>query len=304
MPDYVGLLHSGNKNPVATQVSALNVKLGGTPLTDKYAQDDPSKLEDLAEDFVDDPNCKVIIAAGGSLAAVVAQQVTERQNPDPTKRKPVVFTTVQDPGPQGLNLVQSFAFPGGNLTGTAGQTSELDPTRLKLLVTLLGTPSKIGVLLKRDRKREYVQYQSLGAAATKLNIEIMTIEVSTAHKAKKVFKFFHAHGAEGVLVGADSLFNSNRSDILTAARDASIPTIYQWRQFVDDGGLISYGPDITEAYENAGTIAKQIFQGNSTPDRIPCRFPAKYELVMNTSTAASLSIAVPATLMGITVQQV
>jgi ABC-type uncharacterized transport system substrate-binding protein len=238
MPQYVGLLHSASKTPVKDQVKALKDKLGGVTLTETYADNKVETLEDNAEVFVGDPDCLVIIAAGGTLAAVVAQQVTQRQDDNPKNRKPVVFTSVQDPGPQGLGFVDTLAIPGGNMTGTAGQTTELDPMRLKLLVALasINAPSKVGVLLKRDRKRQDVQYQNLKNATT---LELIRAEVSTSHKLKNVFKFFRRENAGGVVVGADSFFNSNRTDVVKAANDRNtgLPTIYQWRQFVEAGGV-------------------------------------------------------------------
>jgi putative ABC transport system substrate-binding protein len=303
MPQYVGLLHSGKKAPVKDQVTALKNKLGGVTLTETYADNNADNLEDNAVAFAGDPNCSVIIAAGGTLAAVVAQQVTERQDDNPKKRTPVVFTTVQDPSPQGLNLVDSLAIPGRNLTGTAGQTSELDPMRLNLLVALASilSPSKVGVLLKRDRKRDDVQYQNLKKATT---LELIRIDVSTSKNLDKVFKFFRKEQAKGVVVGADSFFNSNRTDVVNAANDATtgLPAIYQWRQFVEAGGLMSYGPDITEAYENAGAIAKRILQGESV-DQISCLLPTKYSLVVNTVTAAALGFNVPNYLLGFPVEK-
>src|SRR5262249_2178751 len=107
--DYIGLLHSGVKNAVQDQVAALKGKLGGIDLDDKYANNHPDDLESIAEDFVDDGNCKVIIAGGGTLAAVVAKQVTEWQKDNPQDRKPVVFTAVQNP--VALGLVDSLASP-------------------------------------------------------------------------------------------------------------------------------------------------------------------------------------------------
>jgi putative ABC transport system substrate-binding protein len=303
MPQYVGLLHSGLKTPVKDQVIALKNKLGGVTLTETYADNKVETLEDNAEVFVGDPNCLVIIAAGGTLAAVVAQQVTQRQDDNPKNRKPVVFTSVQDPGPQGLGFVDTLAIPGGNMTGTAGQTTELDPMRLKLLVALasITAPSKVGVLLKRDRKRQDVQYQNLKNAT---NLELIRVEVSTSHKLKNVFKFFHKENAGGVVVGADSFFNSNRTDVVKAANDriTGLPTIYQWRQFVEAGGLMSYGPEITEAYENAGAIAKRIIDGESV-DLISCPLPMRYSLVVNTITAATLGYNVPDKLLGIPVEK-
>jgi putative ABC transport system substrate-binding protein len=202
-----------------------------------------------------------------------------------------------------LRFVDNLAIPGGNMTGTAGQTTELDPMRLKLLVALASItgPSKIGVLLKRDRKRQDVQYQNLENAT---NLELIRVEVSTSHKLKRVFKFFHKKNAGGVVVGADSFFNSNRIDVVKAANDQNtgLPTIYQWRQFVEAGGLMSYGPEIMEAYENAGAIAKRIIEGEPV-DQISCLIPTKYSLVVNSVTADTLGYNVPDTLLGIQVEK-
>jgi putative tryptophan/tyrosine transport system substrate-binding protein len=100
------------------------------------------------------------------------------------------------------------------------------------------------------------------------------------------------------------MLTSNRTNVVIAANDThtGLPTIYQWRQFVEAGGLMSYGPEITEAYENAGAIAKRIIDGESV-DQISCLLPMRYSLVVNTVTAATLGFNVPDKLLGITVEK-
>ena len=273
-------------------------------LVEKYAKDDPSTLEDYAEELVQ--KVEVIVAAGGSQAALAAKEVTEEQEPELAKRKPVVFTTVQDPSPNGLNLVKYLSAPGGNLTGMAGQTSELDPIRLEMLKELLTltSGSNVGVLLKRGRAREDAQYQSFEDKADDLDLNLIPKNTSTVNRISKAFEYFTKRKARGVVVAADSFFNNNRKEVIDAAKDNRVPTIYQWQEFVQAGGLISYGPSILEAYQKAGEYVNSILFDNKKPGQMPCSSPSQYYLVMNYNTAKDLGIKPPSQLLGIDVELV
>jgi len=260
-----------------------------------YADDDAEKLNDDAFTLASDPTVNVIVAAGGPQSAIAAMEATAAAEPLPASRKPVIFTSVADP--VGLGLVDSLVNPGRNLTGVAGQTSENDAVRLKLLHAFLSlTPamaippeSNVGVLINPSRKGNPKEYRALKRVARRLQVNLVAKRAARKGKIDEAFAAFRAASCRAVVVMADSLFNNSRTKVINQARGSAapgtcIPTIYQWRQFVVDGGLISYGPSILEAYEMAGRYATQCCLGER-PEEMPCLTPTKFELVINTQTA-------------------
>lgn len=309
MTDYViGLLHTGSSGDgeagtfayLATKMlAAAKSVLGEDGITimkdgdtdGHYANDDIDKLSEDASTLASS-GVKLIVAAGGPQSAIAAMEAVAEEEPDSSKRKAIVFTTVADP--VGLGLVDSLLQPGRNLTGMAGQTSENDAVRLKLLHAFLSSfgkvpdNSKVGVLINPNRKGNPKQYKTLKRVAKRLKLDLVPKRVSGKEKIDNAFKFFRKKECIGAVVMADSFFNNNRDTVVAAAkgdaRNPSIHTIYQWRQFVESKGLISYGPTIQEAYEVAGRYAAQICLGDN-PGEIPCLVPTKFELVVNSDTA-------------------
>ena len=312
----IGLLHSGAKAHFVGPVSALKYAL--LPLDveviEKYAADLPgnivSNLEYLAEGLVQDatvagPNkLEVLVAAGGPGPALLLQKLTNKL-PDP--KPPIVFTTVTDP--KDMGLVLSNTGPGGtNLTGMAGQTSELDPERLHMLFELgkakIQKGDKIGVLVSNFRpdKEKHVQKIKDKADEKNLKLIIRRRDVNDKQEIADAFVGFKNEPVKGVVVMADSLFNDLRDDVVRYANASGLPTIYQWKEFVDVGGLISFGPDIVEAYGKAGEYVKSILLGKS-PSTMPCSKPSGFKVYVNRATAQQLSISpIPTTLLGRPVQ--
>jgi putative ABC transport system substrate-binding protein len=263
-----------------------------------YADDDKGKHEDDADELVNYVTFEVIVAAGGPQSAIAAMEAAVEAK----SNKPIVFTTVVDP--VGLGLVDDLEFPGRNLTGTAGKTSETDPERLALLHRYLsgGTGANYGVLIIPGRQNNRKQFKPLVARAKWLKIKLVRARASSRRGIKRAFKLLENKGVIGVVVTADSLFNNNRTEVIEAAALVRLPTIYQWRQFVEDGGLISYGPKIRDAYIKAGEYVKDILKGGK-PEDMACSTPdpGSFELVINTNTAATLGKPVPNAIDGIPV---
>ena len=312
----IGLLHAGSGTTFSGLVgdmltAARSVLPPGDTVTIQtdggtqghYADDDTDKLSDDAFTLANDPAVNVIVAAGGPQSAIAAMDATAAAEPLPANRKPVVFTSVADP--VGLGLVDSLVNPGRNLTGVAGQTSENDAVRLKLLHAFLFlTPAmaipaggNVGVLINPSRKGNAKEYQALKRVARRLGLNLVPKRAARKPKIDDAFTAFRAANCRGVVVMADALFNNNRAKVINQAKGANppvtcIPTIYQWRQFIErpapDGGLISYGPSIVEAYEMAGRYATQCCLGER-PEEMPCLTPTRFELVVNTVTAANFT---------------
>jgi len=260
------------------------------PRRTRYANDDMDQLEDDADDLVADQT-DIILAAGGPQSAIVARDATADAQPNVAQRIPVVFTTVVNPVQLGLR--NSCNVPGGtNMTGMAGQTSENDPRRLRILRQLLVAQGRVGtvygVLVNPSRQKNREQFLELKHEAEQnLGIILVRRRANNLRGIKRAYEFFRGENVAGVVVTADAFFNNNRQKIVEeAAPDPTtnrlgVPTIYQWREFTDNftvdgvqknGGLISFGPSMSEAYEKAGEYVGRVAAGAS-PSDIACSVP-------------------------------
>src|SRR5216683_3015240 len=248
----------------------------------RWANDDYTRLRELATELVS-LRVDVIVAAGGHVSALVAHEAT--------KDIPIAFTTVTEPVKSGL--VKSLNRPGGNATGTAGLTSELDPKRLELLHEMKPTAAVIGVLINPNRPGLETQLPELRAAADKMKLKLELQEATGDRDIdlEVAFQGFASQRVDALLVTADSMFNNRRAQVLALTARHSLPAIYQWREFVTGGGLMSYGPSITEAYRQAGINAGLILKG-AKPADIPVVQPTKFQLVINRTTATQLGLTV------------
>jgi putative ABC transport system substrate-binding protein len=246
----------------------------------RWANDDYDRLPALAAELVR-LRVSVIVAAGGQVSALAAQKATSDI--------PIVFTTVADPVRSGL--VNSFSSPGGNVTGTAGLTSELDPKRLELLYELKPTAKVIGVLVDPKRPGLDRQTTALQATADKMGLRLEVQRAYTSREIDQAFENSARQKIDALLVTADPFFNSRRAQLVALAASHSFPAIYQWREFVSAGGLISYGPSITDAYRHAGVNAGRILNG-AKPADIPVVFPSQFELVVNSERANALGLKI------------
>ena len=318
----VGLLHTGSRKVfgdlVDLAIKAANdwLKANGSdievklqPVRTRYADDDLDQLEDYA-DFLIEKDSDIILAAGGPQSAIAARDATAEQDDDFTKRTSVVFTTVANPVDIGLRV--RCEVPGEtNLTGMAGKTSENDPVRLDFLHKVLaaqglaGDEFVYGVLVNPSRQKNRQQFKELKRVAEGLKVSLIRKRVSKPAKIAKAFADFRSAGVAGVVVTADALFNNNRTKIIAeAAPDAAtgrvgVPAIYQWKEFTDNfregsgveqnGGLISFGPSMTEAYQKAGEYIGRV-AAETAPSDLECSQPQEglIEVWVNERTARML----------------
>jgi ABC-type uncharacterized transport system substrate-binding protein len=246
----------------------------------RWANDNYARLPVLAKELVD-LKVAVIIAAGGQVSALAAHNAT--------KDIPIVFTTVADPVKSGL--VASLNKPGGNATGTAGLTSELDPKRLELLHEFKPAAGVFGVLVNPLRPGLEGQKKTLQVAADKMKLQLVFQDASTAQQVDTAFQILAEQKVHALIVTADPFFNSRRDQVVALAARYAMPAIYQWREFVVAGGLISYGPSITDAYHQAGVNAGRILKG-AKPADIAVMQPTKFETVINLKVAVTLGLTV------------
>jgi putative ABC transport system substrate-binding protein len=263
--------HSGLKE--AGYVNGQNITIEY-----RWANDDYARLPALAKELVD-RKIAVLVAAGGTVSALAAHRAT--------KDIPIVFTPVTDPVKSGL--VASLNRPGGNVTGIAGLTTELDPKRLELLHEFNPIARVIGVLVDPERPGITEQRANLQATADKMKLALAFEGAANGREIDTAFESLSRQQPGALLVTADPFFNSHREQVVALSARYAIPTIYQWREFVIAGGLMSYGPSLTDSYREAGTYAGRLLKG-AKPADLPVMRPTKFEVVLNLKTAKTLGL--------------
>jgi putative ABC transport system substrate-binding protein len=223
----------------------------------------------------------VILASGGAPPALAAKAATSTI--------PIVFTAIADPREGGL--VASLNRPGGNLTGITILTAELDPKRLELLCALVPDASLVAALANPNRSDAEKQARDVQRAAAVLGRELLLLRAGGEPEIDAAFAALGRRGAQALAVLADPYFTSRREQIVALAARYRVPAMYQWREFVVGGGLMSYGPSIRDAYHQAGIYVGRILKGEKPAD-LPVLQPAKFELVVNLRTAGALGLTV------------
>src|SRR5262249_10125490 len=179
----------------------------------------------------------------------------------------------------------------GNVTGVGALTIELDGKRLEIL-NELARPGVIGVLVNPNRPDADIQLKLLHGAAQQAGRQMIVVEAGTASEIDAAFAKLAQQRVAGMVVGAASRFTSRRDQIVGLAARHAIPAVYQWTDFATAGGLISYGPSLTEAYYQAGLYSGRILKGEKPAD-LPVVQPAQFELVINMKTAKALGLTIP-----------
>jgi ABC-type uncharacterized transport system substrate-binding protein len=234
-----------------------------------------------------DRGVNVIAAVGGSPAAVAAKLATTSV--------PIVFQIGVDPIP--LGLVSSLNRPGGNLTGIVNLSMEVGPKRIEILRELIPTATVIAVLVNPKNPVAGTQSQEMQAAARSLGMQVHVLNASTDGEFELVFANLEQLRATGLAISGDPFFNSRGSQLAALALRHNVPAVYQFREFVTAGGLVSYGSSITDAHRIAGVYTGRVLKGKIPAD-LPVQRSTKIELIINMKTAKALSITVPITLLG------
>jgi putative ABC transport system substrate-binding protein len=251
----------------------------------RWAEGRYDQLSALAADLVR-RNVTLIVTAGGAPAAQAAKMATTSI--------PIVFATGDDPVK--LGLVASLNQPGGNATGVAVFVVALLPKRLQLLRELLPAAATVGFLMNPNGPAAELQVTEVQNAARALGVRLDVVPSSTAAELDHAFSVLAQRRPDALLLGADPFFQVRREQIVALAAEHAIPAMYEWREFVDDGGLISYSPDRTDSMRQMGIYAARIIRG-ARPSDLPVVQATKFELVINLRTARSLGLEIPATLL-------
>jgi putative tryptophan/tyrosine transport system substrate-binding protein len=246
----------------------------------RWANNQLEQLQTLAVDLVR-RRVAVIVAPDGTASPIAAKAVTSTI--------PIVFVMGADPVK--LGLVASLNQPGTNLTGVNTILWELAGKRLELLCELAPRATTIGYLID-PRSPVTAEVQSVRTAAQALGRQIMVVEARSDNEFEPAFAGLVQRGAAALLINSGVMFTGNRHKLVTLAARYRIPTIYPFRIFAVDGGLMSYGGVDMDAHRLAGVYVGQILKGARAAD-LPVQQPSKFELVINLKTARALDLAVP-----------
>jgi ABC-type uncharacterized transport system substrate-binding protein len=252
------------------------------------AEGKPARFPALAAELVT-LKADVIVTAGGTLAALAAKQAT--------KTIPVVFIAVSDPVASAV--VTSLAHPGGNVTGLSNVNADLVGKRLEHItqvvpglgrVVALWQPGGLGERTEREMLRQ------ADDAARALGVRLQFVEAREAADLERAFSEIFRARAQALTVFPSTMFFNERSRIADLAAKNRVPAVYQLREFVEAGGLMSYGTNLNDLFQRAATYVDKIAKGTKPAD-LPVEQPTKFELVINLKTAKALGLTMPPSLL-------
>jgi putative tryptophan/tyrosine transport system substrate-binding protein len=246
----------------------------------RWAQGKADRLDPLAVELVA-ANADLIVTLS-TPAALAARRATTTI--------PIVFTNVGDP--VGTGVVSDLAHPGGNATGLSTQAPELDAKRLELLHEILPGMSRLAMLWNDSNPSMVLGARLAEAEGSKLGLSIQSVGVHDIDDFTPTFETIRGGHASALLTLADPFTRVNRSSIVDFAARSRLPSIYGAREFVESGGLISYGPDLIAMQRRAAVFIDRIFKG-AKPGDLPVEQPTVFELVINMKTANALGIKIP-----------
>jgi ABC-type uncharacterized transport system substrate-binding protein len=250
----------------------------------RYADGDLARLPALAQELVRvAPN--VIVAAPGS-AALAASKATASM--------PIVGVNMFDP--VGMGLLANEARPGSNVTGVLVRVPGQAGKQLEIARDAVPGARRIGVLGNLDEASNVLQWRETEAAAAKLGMTLSLIEARTADEISLAFGKLAGERPDVVIVLGQATFVTMRRQIAAFALAARLPTVYSFREHVEDGGLISYGINLRANYRRAAFYVDRILKGEKPAD-LPVEFPTKVELVVNMATAKALDLTIPTSLL-------
>ena len=243
----------------------------------RYAEKGPQQLPELAAELV---RAKVdVIAAFGDLAPRMAREATSR----------IPIVAISD-DIIGAGLVHSLGRPGGNVTGLTIMSPELSAKRLEVLQEMVAGMAYVAALFDPTTGRSQVSITE--NAARSLNLKLEVFEARNRDEIVAAFRAAREKGVEAVNVLASPILSQLFREIIEASAEYRLPAIYQWKEHVDVGGLISYGPSLAAMWRQSGTIVVKVLNG-SNPEDLPVEQPTKFELAVNAKTAHVLGLRIP-----------
>lgn len=282
----IGLLVPGSEASHGAWVAAFARRLAELGWTDgrnitiayRWAAGDNQRMAAFAAEFVQRNVDVIVSSANGVLVARRA-----------TASIPIVSAAVSDPVTTGL--VESLARPGGNVTGLTAQPSELSSKRVDLLREIVPNLRRLSAIANVAASSFRQETDSIRAAAAKLGIEADIRELRTADDIAPALASLKGR-TDALYVLSEPLVNANRDRILAAASAERIPTMFGFREFVDAGGLMSYGPNFPDLFSRAAEFVDRILRG-AKPADMPVELPVKFDLIVNLRVAKAIGITIP-----------
>ena len=245
----------------------------------RWAEGRIERFTELAAEFA---RLKVdLIVAATTPAVIAAKQATSVI--------PIVIATANDPVATGL--VASLARPGGNVTGLSNQMADTAAKRLELLREVVPGLRRLAILGNVDNPGAVLDMREAQAAASAVGLEATTFEIRRAEEIAPLFEALKGRG-DALYFASDPLMNTNRTRISTLALGARLPAMHGVRDYVEAGGLMSYGPSIVDQFRRAADYVDKILRGGK-PSDIPIEQPTKFDLVINLTTAKTLGLTIP-----------
>jgi putative tryptophan/tyrosine transport system substrate-binding protein len=275
---YVAAFHAGLKE--SGYVEGQNVTIEY-----RWAEGHYDRLPEMAADLVRRRVSVIVANTPANLAAKKASDTI-----------PIVFTTASDPVQ--IGLVSSFNRPGGNVTGVSQINVALGPKRLELAHELM--PAAIGVALlvnPSDPARAEMLSKEVQVAADHMGMQLHILRAGTDPEIETAFAGFAQLKAGVLVIGGDAFFNSRSKLLAELSSRYAVPAIYEYREFTDAGGLMSYSGSINESYRWAGIYTGRILKG-AKPADLPVQRSTTVELIVNLKTAKALGVTVPLSLLG------
>ena len=287
----IGVFEAGTASTQGTWIAALVQRLHelgwnegrNVAIEYRWAEGRDERMAEIPAEFV---RLKVdVIVAAGTPAAVAAKQATSVI--------PIVFPASGDP--IGAGLVASLAQPGGNLTGLSLQNTDLAGKRVELLREVVPQLRRLAIIANVSSAVSVLEMRGVQAAARKLGLDAATLEIRRAEDIGAVFDGLKDR-ADALYVSGDPLLLANRIRINTLVLTTRLPTIYNSREYIELGGLMSYGPDFLDLYRRAANYIDKILRG-AKPADLPVEQPTKFYLVVNLITAKALGLTIPHNLL-------
>jgi putative ABC transport system substrate-binding protein len=249
----------------------------------RWAEGGTEHSINIAAEFV---RSKVDVIVTSATSNVIAAKQA-------TSTIPIVFTAAADP--VGTGLVASLARPGGNVTGLSQQHTDAASKRLELLRELIPGLGRLAILANVNNPSDTLEMAQVQAAADTLGVRVATFAILRAEDIAPAFEALKGR-AEAIYVCLDPLVVTHRVRISTLALAARLPTMHGFRELVDAGGLMSYGPNLPDLFRRAADYVDKILRG-AKPADIPVEQPTKFDLVINLKTAKALGLEIPPTLL-------
>jgi putative ABC transport system substrate-binding protein len=289
----VGFLHAGSPQENEKRLAAFRRGLAAGGFVEgqnvtvdyRWARGNNESLASMAAELVG-KGVTIIVTPGSTAAAVVAKKATSTI--------PIVFSSGTDP--VGLGLVESLNRPGGNATGITSLNAEVAAKRLGLFRELAPKTQRYFTLVKPSSELAAPFVKDLEGAASGLGMHVDVLNADTADEIDKAFGQIPREQACGIVFGPEGFFYVRRAQITALALARRLPTIFDVRDYVEAGGLASYGSDYYNVMELTGSYAARVLKGEKPAD-LPVQQATKFEMVLNRTTAKALGIEISATLL-------